>query len=49
MTQAPGIVLAEKRGQAFFREDAGKGAFIPVENCNHYHVLPANQSTPYTD
>ena len=49
MTQSPGIVLVEKRGWALFREDAGKGAFIPVENCTTIIImcLPANQNTPH--
>lgn len=49
MTQSVGIVLGEKRGWALFREDAGKGAFIPL---GHYIriiilCLPENQNTPH--
>lgn len=43
------IVLVEKRGWVLFREDAGKGAFIPVDNYITIFImcLPANQNTPH--
>lgn len=47
MAQSPGIVLVEKRSWALFREYAGTGAFISVENCITIIImcLPANQNT----
>lgn len=49
LTQSAGIALGGKRGWALFREDAGKGAFIPQENYIRTIIisLPENQNTPH--
>lgn len=49
MSQSAGITLVEKRAQALFREDAGKGAFIPLKNYIRIIILclPQKQNTPH--